>query len=71
MKKTITINTDDPQNITVSVVIESLPINSIKALKNLPRQIVEAYGDTIAIYNGSDLGEELKEAIRSNLLGTE
>lgn len=73
MKSSITINTDDNNEVTFSVTIEGMPIKNIKRLGNLSRQVAERFVDT-TIMNSSGAGactEENREKFIRSLLGTE
>lgn len=69
MKTSIYINSGDHEA-TFSVTIENMPVNNIRKLKDLPRQVAERLVDTIDM-NSSEGGIEDREKFIQSLLGTE
>ncbi|WP_270769077.1 hypothetical protein [Segatella buccae] len=73
MKSSITINTGDNNEVTFSVTIEDMPINNIRKLERLPRQVAEHFVDTMNLGCPGDgaCTEENREKFIQSLLGTE
>lgn len=73
MKSSITINTNDNNEVTFSVTIEGMPIKNVGNLEKLPRQVAERFVDTMKMC-GSREGictEKNREKFIQSLLGTE
>ena len=70
MKTLISIDSSNGQEVTFSVTIENMPVNNIRKLEGLPRQIAERLIDTIYMNSPSQSIKEREKFIQK-ILGAE
>lgn len=71
MKSSITINTDDSENVMFSICIEDMPVKNLKRLKELEMSVAEAYVNALELQSGGKCPDAARAKIIQSLLGTE
>lgn len=71
MKSSITINTDDSENVMFSICIEDMPVKNLKGLKGLEMSVAEAFVNALELQSGGKYHDDARAKIIQSLLGTE
>lgn len=71
MKSSITINTDDSENVMFSICIEDMPVKNLKKLKGLGMSVAEAFVKAMELQSGGKYNDDARTKIIQSLLGTE